>query len=57
VLGSVLVIIISMASSFTVAMICGALFYSVAALVCPALWSVTVERKLPANTMPMPALE
>jgi hypothetical protein len=57
VLGSVLVIIISMASSFTVAMICGALFYSVAALVCPALWSVTVERQLPANAMPMPALE
>lgn len=43
VLGSVLVIIISMSSTFTVAMLWGAAGYSGAALVGKALWQVSVQ--------------
>jgi hypothetical protein len=40
VLGSVVVILISMLSSFTVALVCGALCYASAMLVCAALWQI-----------------
>lgn len=56
VLGSVMVIIISMASSFTVAMICGAICYGAAAIVAPALWRVTMERRVPAESGRVPGL-
>ncbi len=42
VLGSVLVILVSMASSFTIALACGALCYAVAAGICTALWRVSL---------------
>lgn len=49
VLGSVLVILISMISSFTVALACGALCYGAAAVVCPQLWRVSVARSVAAS--------
>jgi hypothetical protein len=55
VLGSVLVIIISMLSSFTVALICGALFYAAAAGVSAALWRVQAGAPMRERTMPTDA--
>jgi hypothetical protein len=43
VLGSVLVILLSMSTSFTTALAVSALFYSVAAVVSPSLWKTRVE--------------
>jgi len=51
VLGSVLVILISMMSSFTVALACGALCYASAAIVCARLWQVSMERTATATLL------
>lgn len=54
VFGSVMVILISMVSSFTVALACGALCYVGAAAVCAALWRVSVARVQVGAVQPHP---
>ncbi len=55
VLGSVVVILVSMISSFTVALACGAACYAGAAMVSGALWRVSLTRGAPAVEQSLPA--